>query len=59
MATNKIKIALDLEDFETLVNGNSIARLNTLSGQETEIILKDIGYDKMLEIIFKAVSQNK
>ena len=49
----KIKISLDLEDFETLIKGNKIARLKTDLGIETEICLQDIGYDKMLEIIFK------
>lgn len=53
----KIKIVLDIEDFKTLVSGNKIARLKTDLEIETEIMLKDIGYDKMLEIIFHALSE--
>jgi len=56
--TTKIKISLDLEDFETLVNGNKIARLKTDSGIETEIILQDIGYEQMIKIIQKAINKN-
>lgn len=55
MSKEKIKIALDEEDFKTLVEGNVVCRLKVDKGIETDIILKDIGHDVMIDIILNAM----
>lgn len=45
MKNNETRIRLDEEDFKTLVSGNTVGQDNT------KIILADIGYQNMLNII--------
>lgn len=52
--TNEIRIVLDAKDFECLVNGGILKIKDLPSKSLVQIMLKDIGYDLMHDIIDKA-----
>lgn len=52
-----MNIKLTEEDFTTLVKGGELSYVNTETKIEVNIILSDIGFCNMIDILFKAAKE--
>lgn len=52
----QINIALDADEFQQLINGKEIIIGGRLADVQVHMILKDIGFSRMLQLIKEAMS---
>lgn len=58
MNEHLIKISLNSDEFNELINGRSIKRVDSRTGIEAHIMLQDIGYSFMIDAIENADINN-